>query len=441
MAKENIYEKNLPYSFLRIFWTDWKIKHSYRKAEIHGKENIPTDGAVIICGNHCNTLMDALVILRSTPQEKVFGARADIFRKKFLANIMYFFRILPMVRMRDGLRNVLQNNDTQDIIVKTLEHDVPFILFPEGTHRTKHSLQQLGKGAFRIALAANERFGQEKPVYIVPTGIEYGDYFRFRSTSLVNYGKPINVTEFLKEGQFESEPQAIEALRKLLSSKMSELITYIPSDENYSSKWTLLKMFSIKGQKRGYGDRFTNLYASMLENREIAEKIERFDAQNHEAAAALYERVDSFEKKRKKAGISIYSFRKARLGLRAIGKALAALLGLPYFIYSSIAALPMLVIEKLIRSSVKDPAFRNTVSLGIKLALGTILSLIYIPLAFCLTKWWIAAGLIALWLPSFSYFHDYVEGCRRWFSDMKLTGKKNLKKEFDSIVDDFSKFE
>ena len=163
--------------------------------------------------------------------------------------------------------------------------------------------------------------------------------------------------------------------------------------------------------------------------------------QNHEAAAALYERVDSFEKKRKKAGISIYSFRKARLGLRAIGKALAALLGLPYFIYSSIAALPMLVIEKLIRSSVKDPAFRNTVSLGIKLVLHTILSFIYIPLAFCLTKWWIALILTCLWLPSFSYFHDYVEGCRRWFSDMKLTGKKNLKKEFDSIVDDFSKFE
>ena len=441
MAKENIYEKSIAYYFLRIFWTDWKIRHSYHKAKVVGKENIPTDGSVIICGNHCNTLMDALVILRSTPEQKVFGARADIFKKKFIANIMYFFRILPMVRRRDGLRNVLQNNDTQEIIVKTLEHGVPFILFPEGTHRTRHSLQQLGKGAFRIALAANEKFGNEKPVYIVPAGIEYGDYFRFRSTSLVNYGQPINVTEFLKEGGFESEPQAIEALRRLLTSKMSELITFIPDNDNYASKWSLLKMCAISGVKKGYGDKFTNLYKSMLRNREIAAKIESFEAKDNEAAAALYERVDAFEAKRKKARISIYSFRKSKLGLSVLGKALAALIGLPYFIYSSIVSLPMWAVEKKIRSGVKDPAFRNTVSTGIKLALGTILSLIYIPLAFCLTKWWIALGLILLWLPSFSYFHDYLEGCRRWFSDMRLMGKKGLKTEFDAIVKDFNKHE
>ena len=437
MAKENIYERNLGYSFLKAFWVDWKVKHSYHKTQVTGKDNLATDGAVIICANHCNTLMDALVILRSTPQKKVFGARADIFKKKFIANLMYFFRILPMVRRRDGLKNVLQNNDTQEIIVRTLEHNVPFILFPEGTHRTKHSLQQLGKGAFRIALAANEKFGAEKPVYIVPAGIEYGDYFRYRSTCLVNYGKAINVTEFLKEGGFENDPQAIDALRKLLSAKMSELITYIPDDENYESKWTLLKMCAIRGKRKGYGDFGTRLYDSMLENRQIASQIEQFEAEHPEKAAELYSRVSDFEQKRLKAGISIYSFRKCNPKMNIVAKTVAALLGLPYFIFSAIVSLPMWALEKKIRSGVKDPAFGNTVSLGIKLVLHTILSLIYIPLAFCLTKWWIALILIALWLPSFSYFHDYLEGCRRWISDMKLLKNKKLYKEFKSITKEF----
>ena len=44
-----------------------------------------------------------------------------MFKNPMLAKIMYFFRILPMVRQRDGLRNVLQNNKTQEIIVDTLE--------------------------------------------------------------------------------------------------------------------------------------------------------------------------------------------------------------------------------------------------------------------------------------------------------------------------------
>ena len=439
MAKENIYEKNLGYSFLKAFWVDWKVKHSYRKTKVIGKENLPSDGSFIICPNHCNTLMDALVILRSTPEKKVFGARADIFKKKFIANLMYFLRILPMVRRRDGIRNVLQNNDTQEIIVRTLEHDVPFILFPEGTHRTKHSLQQLGKGAFRIALAANAKFGTEKPVYLVPAGIEYGDYFRYRSTCLVNYGKPINVTDFLKEGSFDSEPHAIDALRKLLASRIKELITYIPDDENYESKWTLLKMCSIKGKRKGYGDFGTDLYESMTENREIAAQIEKFESENPQKAAELYAKVNEFDQKRKAAGISIYSFRKCNPKASVVGKAFAALLGLPYFIFSSIIALPMWTLEKKIRSGVKDPAFRNTVSLGIKLVLHTILSFIYIPLAFCLTKWWIALILTCLWLPSFSYFHDYLEGCRRWISDMKFLGHKSLYKDFKSIVKDFNK--
>ena len=236
MSRKHIYDKDWRYSFLRIFWTDKNIRCSYHKSQVCGKENIPQDGAVILSPNHCNTLMDALVILRSRKVETVFGARADIFRKPLIARAMTFLRILPMVRQRDGLRNVLQNNETQDIIVDTLENDVRFCIFPEGTHRTMHSLQKLGKGVFRIALAANARFGDRKPVYIVPVGIEYGDYFRYRSTNIVNFGKPINVTKFVAEGNFESEPQAIEALRHELSARMSELITYIPDDENYDSK-------------------------------------------------------------------------------------------------------------------------------------------------------------------------------------------------------------
>ena len=45
--------------------------------------------------------------------------------------------------------------------------------------------------------------------------------------------------------------------------------------------------------------------------------------------------------------------------------------------------------------------------------------------------------ILALYLPSFSYFHDYIEGCRRWFSDIRLYRNKKLYKEFKHIVKDF----
>lgn len=427
-----IYEKNPGYTLLRPI-VDWCIKHSYRKVEVHGEENIPTDGAVILAPNHCNTLMDALVMLRAYKGPTVFGARADIFNKPFLAKIMFFLRILPMVRQRDGLRNVLKNIETQDMIVETLENGVRFCIYPEGRHRPAHSLQTLGKGIFRAALAANAKFGDKKPVYIVPVGIEYGDYFRYRSTSLVTYGKAINVTEFVKNSHVENEAQLMEPLKKELAERMSGLITYIKDDSDLYEKWALVKMLAIN-EGISYGNFGTSLYKDMLANRGIAAKIEKRCDEDPEMTSELLDKVKAFEKDRRRKGVSIYSFSKNNTCIRTAGKAFAALVGLPYYIFSAIVSAPMWITYYILRSNTRDKAFHNTVGFGIKLAMGLILYPIYTILAFCLLPWPWALALILLAIPSYSYFFDYNEGMRRFISDLKLAGDKGLGKRFKEIT-------
>ena len=437
MSRKNIYDKDLGYTILKPI-VDWNTKHSYRKIEVTGKENIPTDGAVIIAPNHCNTLMDALVILQAFKDESVFGARADIFNKPFIAKIMTFVRILPMVRQRDGLRNVLKNNETQEIIVDTLENKVRFCMYPEGRHRPAHSLQTLGKGTFRAALAANSKFGDKMPVYIVPTGIEYGDYFRYRSTCLITFGEAINVTEFVKGLNVENEVQMIEPLRKELASRMSKLITFIKDDEQLYNKWALTKMLAADKGLR-YGDFGRSLHKGMLANREIVADIEKACENKPEEMENLLEKVAEFDKKRRKKGISIYSFRKKNEALNAVGKAFAALIGLPYWIFSAIVSSPMWLTYNLLRSKTRDKAFHNTVGFGVKLALGTILLITYAILAFCLLPWPYALALTLLTIPSYSYFFDYLEGMRRYISDLKLLGEKKLRGKFKDIVKEFRK--
>lgn len=437
MSRKNIYDKDLGYTILKPI-VDWNAKHSYRKIEVTGKENIPTDGAVLIAPNHCNTLMDALVILQAFKDESVFGARADIFNKPFIAKIMTFVRILPMVRQRDGLRNVLKNNETQEIIVDTLENKVRFCMYPEGRHRPAHSLQTLGKGTFRAALAANSKFGDKMPVYIVPTGIEYGDYFRYRSTCLITFGEAINVTEFVKGLNVENEVQMIEPLRKELASRMSKLITFIKDDEQLYNKWALTKMLAADKGLR-YGDFGRSLHKGMLANREIVADIEKACEDKPEEMEKLLEKVAEFDKKRRKKGISIYSFRKKNEALNAVGKAFAALVGLPYWIFSAIVSSPMWLTYNLLRSKTRDKAFHNTVGFGVKLALGTILLITYAILAFCLLPWPYALALTLLTIPSYSYFFDYIEGMRRYISDLKLLGEKKLRGKFKDIVKEFRK--
>ena len=94
----------------------------------------------------------------------------------------------------------------------------------------------------------------------------------------------------------------------------------------------------------------------------------------------------------------------------------------------------MWVANEIIRSKIRDKAFRNTVSLGVKLALTLILFPTYAALGFCLAPWWAALAFMLLWLPSFGYFYDYIEALRRWISDIRLLKNKKLYKEFKSIL-------
>lgn len=426
MYRNKIYEKDPYYSFLRPC-VDRCTRLSYNKIEVRGKENIPADGAILLAPNHCNTLMDALVVLQAFGDESVFGARADMFKRQLIAKIMYFVRILPMVRQRDGLRNVLKNYETQDIIVETLEHDVRFCMFPEGRHRPAHSLLPLGKGIFRAALAANAKFGAEKPVYIVPTGLEYGDYFRYRSTCLVNFGKAINVTEFIKGQDTDNEAHLMEALRKELHARMSETKTYIPDGEDYDGKWALTRILALDSAKKD------TLEDRMLYNRYVVGQIEKAMEADPEKMAGLLEEAAEFDRKRRKHGISIWSFGKSSFLLKSV----IALLGIPYFIFAAIASLPMWATFEFLKCRLKDRAFHNTAGFGIKLGMGWLVFIGWAVAAFCTMQWLAALLFSLLTIPSYGFFYDYVEFMRKYISDIRLMGNRKLADKFKKIKERF----
>ena len=235
-----IQDKDKLYTFLRPY-VDWMFRRSYRRFQYAGKENIPTDGAIIYAPNHTNALCDAMAVLGIDHSRKVFVARADIFRKPKVAKILTWLKIMPIRRIRDGIDEVRHNDETIIKAVETLHAGVPFCILPEGTHRPKHSLLPLSKGIFRIALQANDDFGTEKPVYIVPVGLEYGDFYHLWNDLTVNIGKPLNVTQFALNHNNLDRPQLILALREELTLRMREQIMWVPDDEQYEQNWAKLK--------------------------------------------------------------------------------------------------------------------------------------------------------------------------------------------------------
>lgn len=423
MAKK-IQDPNFWYSFF-LPYVNWHTRRSYRRFEVHGKDNLPKDGALIFGVNHSNTLMDALVLLSSDNIKKVFIARGDIFKKPTIAKILFFLRILPIFRIRNGVAAVRNNDDTLNKAIDVIHDQVDLYLFPEGMHRTKHSLLRMGKGLFHIAVDANKQFGDQSPVYIIPTAIEYGDYFRFRSTAMINFGEPINVTEFMKNTTEENEAVNINQLKDMLHNEISKLFTYIPDDEDYDAIWEIVKM---KNEKRVGG-----LYKKMLRNRDTVSKVLRYREEQPEEAKSLFSRVLDFTKERIRQKISVTSTAKKYPLLNSLWKLAVLLIGLPYFVASAAVNLPVWLTTLIIKGKLKDPAFGNTVSYGVRLVLFPLVFIVGTILLFCFLPWeWALGGTVLLFF-SYSVFVDYCELTRRWISDVRWTFKKKLRKQYEAL--------
>ena len=423
MAKK-IQDPDFWYSTL-LPYVNWHTRRSYRRFEVHGKENLPKEGGLIFGVNHSNTLMDALVLLSSNNIRKVFIARGDIFKKPAVAKILHFLRILPIFRIRNGVAAVRQNDDSLNKAVDVIHDHVDLYLFPEGMHRTKHSLLRMGKGLFHIAVDANKQFGDQRPIYIIPTAIEYGDYFRYRSTAMINFGQPINVTEFFKHTTEENEAANINLLKDQLHEEISKLFTYIPDDEDYDAIWEIVKM---KNEKRAGG-----LYQKMLRNRATVEKVLKYREEQPEEAKHLFKRVMDFATERKRQKISVMSTARKYPLLNFLWKLAVLLVGLPYFIASAVVNMPVWLTTLIIRGKLVDKAFSNTVSFGVEMVLFPIVFIVGTVILFCNLPWLWALGGTVLLFWSYMVFVDYCELCRRWISDVRWTFKTKLRKQYKSL--------
>lgn len=62
------------------YYVDFCTRASFSSVKVEGRENIPSDGAVMFAPNHRCALMDALLVLLISHRPIGFGARLDIFR-------------------------------------------------------------------------------------------------------------------------------------------------------------------------------------------------------------------------------------------------------------------------------------------------------------------------------------------------------------------------
>jgi 1-acyl-sn-glycerol-3-phosphate acyltransferase len=384
MGKENIEKYDLFYLLLKKYAEFWHNIIFYRKVIAIGKDNIDFSVPTIFAPNHQNALMDAMAVICTLDRQLVFLARADIFKKKFVARLMYRFKILPVYRLRDGFENLKQNDDTFHDTLRVMEHRNGLVVLPEGSHDVYRKLRQLKKGICRIAFQTAEASGYKKEINIQPVGLEYSHYWHFRQVLTVVYGHPIHVSEYY-DSYRQNPNRAIVELRDRVSSEMKKVMVNIEEEQDYEA---INELRSIINEK--YSDRIR--YPKLFRDTRLVSKVNELHQKDPETYARLCSDSLAVRDLAKELKLTYRHLRKKKHPLGwLILSVLLLLVTLPVFVAGALLNIIIFKVSEIQSLKTKDPGFISTARFGFFMGLGLILAPVFLILALILIKpWWIA---------------------------------------------------
>jgi len=403
---------SLGYWMVKYLWAKNTFDLYYRTIELRNEKVIPRDKPVIIAPNHQNALMDALGIVFEVPFQTIFMTRADIFAKPLARKILTFLNMLPIYRKRDGIASLAKN---EEIFIETTrilkDHHNPVCLFPEGNHGDRRRLRPLVKGIFRIAFKAQEDYKETPFVQIIPTGIDYSHYQKCNQTLFINFGKPIEVSEYWK--LYEENPAVgINALRERLIEEMRKCMIDIQTEEYYDTYMGLRDLYRPEMYAR------LGIKKNKLSNRFYTDKIliaalDKTLENNPEKIKTIDQKFKNYAALRDKLNLRDWVFRKKRFSVALNILSLVCCLVLsPLFALGLFNNWPNFFIPIKLIKKIKDPQFRSTAAWGSGAAIQVIYYLILAVLAIVFIPYWWAAVLYVFLLP---FTGKIALEIRRWF--------------------------
>jgi len=421
MKLKKVEKWSLGYALVKAWVGFWHNNIFYKKIVVINKENIPENAHLIFAINHQNALMDPLAIIFALKRlQLVFLARSDIFKKSFTARILMFIKILPIYRIRDGFDS-LKNND--EVFLKTAEvirSKRGLALLPEGSHDGIHRLRQLKKGFARIAFQTEEANNYSLDIKIVPVGLDYANYENFRSTILVNFGKPISVSDYYSRYK-ESSVKAINQLKNDLWEKIIPLMVHIESEKYYDLNNELREIYKNKMVKH------LSLSNSQQPNKLKSDQalikiLAQCEADEPGLLSSLWESVTNYKKKLKSIKLSTDMLEKGSTSIgRLILYAAFLLISFPIFIYGFINNFVPYWIPNKISRKVKDQQFHSSFKFGLSRTIFPIFHIIQTLLVLLISSSWLVAIIyIVSLLPAALFAWWWFEKGRKLVDCWKL---------------------
>lgn len=361
----------------------------HRRVTVIGLKNIPKNTPIIFAPNHQNALMDAMAVLLSSPHQPTWLARADIFKSKFVSRILYFLKMSPVYRIRDGKDNLGKNDEVFELSIRVLKNNKSLALFPEAAHTFKRQSAAHKKAVPRIAFMAEERENFELGINIIPIGLYYDHYYKWNRELIVTFGEPIKMSDY--KALYQENPGAAAiALRNDIYAKLVPLTIHIKSKTHYEDYEVLRDIY------RNDSLRKLSSIAKVEQEKLFISKVEKWEQANPEKAGELFLKAAEYRKSLDKQNLIDRSFSGKPSLMKTITNSFLAGFALPLFLYGWLNFfLGFYLPSVLVRKKIKDRVFWATVEY--------VLWLILIPI-FSLIQWGIVWGFTGNFLVSLIYF-------------------------------------
>lgn len=180
------------------------IRLLYR-CQVEGRENIPAEGAVMLCSNHISWWDPPLVAALAWPRKVHFMAKEELFRYPLFAWLLPRVHAFPVKRDTADRRAI-------KTALKILNQGGVLGLFPEGTRSRTGQLLPPQPGVGLIA--------QKSLALVVPVAI-HGPYRFFRPLQ-VTVGRPLVFSEYYEE---KAKAEVLEKIAGAILSEISGLLS------------------------------------------------------------------------------------------------------------------------------------------------------------------------------------------------------------------------
>ncbi len=253
----------------------------FRRIEVAGLSNVPRDGegAAIFCGNHPNSLLDPVLITAYCGRIVHFAAKDVLFESPLLRVFLDALGAVPVKRRADHGAGAVDNEAMFAALHGVLGDGKCVGIFPEGLSHDESQLAPLKTGAARIALGA-KRAHPDAPICMVPTGLCYITRNRFRSSVLIQFGPPIEITREMAEAP--DQPAQVRELTDRLAHCLRGLTINADSWEQIRVLDAVRRLYQPEGisleERVELARRFNQVYPKVKHEPEVRAIYDRVRA-------------------------------------------------------------------------------------------------------------------------------------------------------------------